>query len=193
MLKLPKKLPPLGETSFILANPEWMQLSIVIVFCLLAPLSGLIWVGANVLQGQAGSAHYAAAGIMALVLAAGLYPRNWQRWVVFAADPKGIYLASFDGSFHHVAWPNVGPSTIDLAGMSSNRQRTVILQLKVDDATWGALLGGRKRRVNAPADAQGFRPFGIGNAARREEDTQQQIEALRPSTAKVYNFSNKSM
>ena len=179
MLKLPKKLPPLSEPSFILANPEWMQLLVMIVFCLLAPLASLIWVGGAVLEGQAGSGHYAAAGVMALLLAAGLYPRNWQRWVIFAADPKGVYLASFDGRFHHVAWANVGASTIALAGVSSNRQRTVILRLKVDEETWAALLGGRKRRVNAPADAEGFRPFGIGNAARPVEETRAQIEALR--------------
>jgi len=180
MLKLPKTLPPLDTPNFILANPVWMQLGLMTAGCLIAPLAVLAWVGSEMLTGQAGPAHYASAGVAALVLAAGLYPRNWRRWVIFAADRKGVYLGTWKGVFHHVPWSNVGPARIDVAGISSNRQRTVILPLKVDDAVWAALLGGRKRRVNAPADAQGFRLFGIGNAAQSVDDNLRRIEALRP-------------
>jgi hypothetical protein len=181
MLKLPETLPRLDEPNFILANPVWMQLGIVGGVLLLAPLAGLIWVGSLHLAGQAASAHYAAAGVMALLLAGGVLPRNWRRWVVFAADSRGIFLPTYKGVFHHVPWRDVGPARIDIAGIGSNRQRTVILQLKVDDDTWAALLGGRRRRVNAPADRQGFRPFGIGNAAQNVEDSLRRIEALRRS------------
>ena len=179
MLKLPKKLPPLEEPHFVLAYPEWLQLSLVIVFLVALPFGTLLWVGALLLAGESGSAHHALAALMVLLLAGGLYPRNWRRWVSFAADRRGVYLASFGGDFHHVPWSGVGPSSIDIAGIGSNRQRTVILPLKVDETTWAALLGGRKRRVNAPPDARGFHPFGIGNAARDVEHTRRQIEALR--------------
>lgn len=183
MLKLPKKLPQLAEPSFILATPEWLQLSAVLLFLLVAPLLGLFWLLAAMLAGAAAAAHYAAAGILVLLLGGGLYPRNWRRWVAFAADRQGIYLPSFDGNFHHVPWRHVGASTVDVAGIGSNRQRTVILPLKVDDVTWSALLGGRKRRVNAPADAQGFRPFGIGRAGRDVDDTRRRIEQLRAASS----------
>lgn len=182
MLKLPETLPRLDEPNFILANPEWMQIGVVLSL-LLVPLAGLIWLGSEFLAGSAGSAHAAAAGVMALLLAAGVYPRNWRRWVIFAADRRGVYLATCKGVFHHVPWRDVGPARIDVAGIGSNRQRTVILLLKVDDDTWAALLGGRKRRVNAPPDARGFRPFGIGNAAQSVEDSLRQIEALRAGQA----------
>lgn len=179
MLKNPKNLPSLGEPNFVLANPVWMQLAVVLVFLLVLPLVALLWVGGLLLAGQAESAHFALAAVAALFLGCGLLPRNWRRWVVFAADRRGVYLATYQGAFHHVPWRNVGPASIDIAGIGSNRQRTVILRLKVDEDTWSALLGGRKRRVNAPADAAGFRPFGIGNAARNVEETLRQIEALR--------------
>lgn len=180
MLKLPKNLPPLEPPDFILASPEWQQLGLLSGF-LLAPLAVLSWVGGLMLEGAAASAHYAAAAVMLLVLAAGCHPRNWRRWVTFAADRRGIYLPSYRGVFHFVPWRDVGTSRIDIAGIGSNRQRTVILMLKVDDDTWAALLGGRKRRVNAPADEQGFRPFGIGNAGQDVNATQSRIEALRAS------------
>ena len=183
MMKLPKELPPLETPHFILANPEWLQWMVVLLLLLLAPLAVLIWVGTLVLAGQAESAHYAAAGIMTLVFAAGCHPRNWRRWVSFAADRRGIYLGTFSGPFVHVPWRDVGPSDIGIAGIGSNRQRTVILPLRADEAIWPAILGGRKRRVNAPADAQGFRPFGIGNAARNVDETQAQIEAIRRVSA----------
>lgn len=179
MLKLPATLPPLDEPNFVLANPEWLQLGIVVGGCVLAPLAGLGWVASLAWGGQAESAHYALAGVMALLLAAGLYPRNWRRWVIFAADPRGVYLGACDGAFHFLPWAAVGPSRIDVAGVGSNRQRTVILPLKADETTWAALLGGRKRRVNAPADGAGFRPFGIGNAGRDVGETQRRIEDLR--------------
>lgn len=182
MLKLPKNLPPLDAPNFVLANPEWMQLGVLVGFLLLAPFAVLVWVGGLILVGEAASAHYAAAALMLLVLAAGLYPPNWRRWVTFAADRRGIYLPSYRGAFHFVPWRDVGSSRIDIAGIGSNRQRTVILMLRVDEDTWTALLGGRKRRVNAPADELGFRPFGIGNAACDVSATQRSIESLRESS-----------
>ena len=178
MLKLPKTLPSLESPHFILATPEWLQLSVLFLMGS-SSLTALLWVGSLLLDGRAESAHYAVLAIMALVGVGALYPRNWRRWVNFAADRRGIYLSTFSGLFVHVPWPDVGPSTIGIAGIGSNRQRTVILPLRADDEVWTAILGGRKRRVNAQADADGFRPFGIGNATRRVEDTQQRIETIR--------------
>lgn len=180
MLKLPPNLPALEQPHFILATPLWQQLIVLLVFLLAVPLLALGWVVWLMSSGQAGSTHYAQAGVMVLLLAGGLHRRNWRRWVVFAADRHGVYLGSFRGPFHHVPWDRVGPSSIDIAGIGSNRQRTVILPLKVDETTWAALLGGRRRRVNAPADGAGFRPFGIGKAGQSVLETQRQIELLRP-------------
>ena len=179
LLKLPDQLPPLEEPHFILANPEWLQLGVVVLLLLFAPLASLIWVGALVLAGTAESVHYAVLAVMTLLLIAGFHPRNRRRWVSFAADPRGIWLGTYQGRFHHVPWSQVGPSSIGVAGIGSNRQHTVILPLKVDETIWAALLGGRKRRVNAPADEAGYRPFGIDNAARNVEETRRQIERIR--------------
>ena len=129
MLKLPKTLPSLESPHFILATPEWLQLSVLLLMGS-SSLTALLWVGSLMLDGRAESAHYAVLAIMALVGAGALYPRNWRRWVNFAADRRGIYLSTFSGLFVHVPWPDVGPSTIGIAGIGSNRQRTVILPLR---------------------------------------------------------------
>lgn len=179
MLKYPETLPSLEAPHFVLASPEWLQLIVVVGFLLTLPLLALVWVGSLVFTAQADSSHYALAGIACLVLMASFYPRNWRRWVVFAADRRGIYLSTFSGPFVHVDWTNVGPASIGVAGIGSNRQRTVILSLRVNEETWAALVGGRKRRVNAPADEDGFRPFGIGNAARNVDETLLRIMHLR--------------
>ena len=179
MLKLPKTLPPLGEPHFILANPVWRQIGVLVVFSLLLPLAGLMWIGALAIDSRAESGHWALAGIAVLALSASLLPRNWRRWVNFAADCSGIYIGDWRGQYHFVPWSNVGRAESGIAGVGSNRQNTVILWLKIDDDRWAELLGGRKRRVNAPADAQGFRPFGIGNASRSVEETLRRIESLR--------------
>lgn len=181
MLELPEQLPPLENPCFIHGNPRWLQLTVVIGACLLLPLVALAWVVLEAIVGRAAGGHWALAGIAALLLAGGFHPRNWRRWVSLAADRRGVFVGSWRGRFHFVPWSDVGPSTVGVAGIGSNRQRTVILMLRVDDETWADLLGGRKRRVNAPADAQGFRPFGIGNAARDVEATRRALEALRPA------------
>lgn len=180
MLKLPANLPPLEEPAFVLANPLWMQLAVVAGACLVVPLAVLAGLSVVLVEGRADGGHWALAGLMAILLGGGLFPRNWRRWVVFAADRRGVYIGTWRGQFHFVPWIDVGPSEIGLAGIGSNRQRTVILPLRLDDARWAELLGGRRRRVNAPADAAGFRPFGIGNAAQDVAATQRRIEALRP-------------
>lgn len=181
MLDLPEPLAQLKTPSFIHGNPVWLQMTVMVGGGLMLPLAGLSWIVVEAMAGRADGGHWALGGIAALLLGAGLYPRNWRRWVNLAADRDGVYIGTWAGRYHFVPWRDVGPSSIGVAGIGSNRQRTVILMLRVDDDTWGDLLGGRKRRVNAPADADGFRPFGIGNAARDVAATQQALEAMRRS------------
>jgi len=181
-MKLPRALPPLQSPSFVLATPPLLQYGVLLLGAL-APLVTLVWlVQVQLTTGLTGS-HYAAGAVMALVFAAAAYSRNWQAWVAFAADPRGVYLHTFRGGFVHVPWTDVGDSAIGTAGIGSNRQRTVILRLRVDETAWAHLVGGRLRRVGTATDAAGYRAFGIGNACRDVEETRRQIERLRPLAA----------
>lgn len=177
-MRLPRSLPPLAEPSFVLAHPSWLQHG-VLLLCAVLPLAGLVWlVHVHLTDGLTGS-HYAAGAIMALVFSAVFHPRNRAAWVTFAADPRGIYLGTLRAGFVHVPWCDVGNTSIGMAGIGSNRQRTVILQLRVDEAAWAHLVGGRRRRAYAQTDEAGYRIYGIGSAGRDVEATQRQIESVR--------------
>lgn len=179
---LPRTLPALQQPAFVLAPPAALQYGLLLLGTVL-PLGVLMWLVRVHLTGGLGDAHWAAGALMVLLLSLTLQPRYWPAWVVFAADAQGIYLSTFRAGFVHVPWRDVGVSAIGIAGIGSNRQRTVILQLRVDDAAWAQLVGGRLRRVGMATDAQGFRAFGIGSAWRDVEATRQQIERLRPAAA----------
>lgn len=181
-MKLPRSLPELKPPAYVLAPPSALQYGLLVLGTLL-PLGVLAWIAQVHFSDGLSSSHLAAAGLMALVLALTLRPRHWRAWVVFAADSRGVYLSTLRAGFVHVPWRDVGASAIGVAGIGSNRQRTVILQLRVDDAAWAQLVGGRLRRVGMATDAQGFRAFGIGNAWRDAEATRAQIERLRPTAA----------
>lgn len=181
-MKRPPALPDLQQPSFVLAPPAVLQYGVLLLGTLL-PLGVLVWLPQASLTGALTSSHLAAGAVMLLILAVTIQPRRWRPWVVFAADPRGVYLSTFRTGFVHVPWQDVGASVIGVAGIGSNRQRTVILQLRVDDAAWTKLVGGRLRRVGMASDAQGFRAFGIGSAWRDVEDTLRQIEALRPTAS----------
>lgn len=185
-MKLPPDLPPLRTPHFILRYPAVWQWAFLAVGILL-PLASFGWLlarglSAGFADGLAGE-HWAAAGVMLLLFALALLPRNRHVWVVFAADPAGIYLATLRDGWVHVPWADVGPSAIGVAGAGSNRARMVILRLRVDDAAWAALVGGRRRRADASTDEEGYRQFGIGSTGRDVEDTRRQIERLRPPPA----------
>lgn len=180
-MKLPRTLPDLQSPAFVLAPPAVLQYGLLLLGTAL-PLGVLAWLVQVHLTSGLSSSHLAAAALMAVVLALTLRPRHWRAWVVFAADSQGVYLSTFRAGFVHVPWRDVGESAIGVAGIGSNRQQTVILQLRVDDAAWAQLVGGRLRRVGMATDAQGFRAFGIGNAWRDVEATRARIEQLRPST-----------
>lgn len=177
-MKLPRTLPDLQPPAYVLAPPPVLQYGLLALGALL-PLGVLVWLAQVHVADGLSSSHLAAAALMALVLMFTLRPRHWQAWVMFAADANGVYLSTLRAGFVHVPWRDVGASAIGVAGIGSNRQRTVILQLRVDDAAWAQLVGGRLRRVGMATDAQGFRAFGIGNAWRDVEDTRRQIEHLR--------------
>lgn len=177
-MRLPEKLPPLGEPSFVLANPVALHVT-TLVAILAAALGGLAWSGFEIASGR-GDLWRGVVFILALAgLSVTLHPRNWRRWVVFAADPSGVYLARFSGDFVQVPWADVGPSEIGIAGRGSNRQRTVILPLRLDAETFERLLGKHQKRALRAEDAEGYVPYGIGNAMRNVEDTQRQIELIR--------------
>lgn len=177
-MKLPRSLPALTEPSFVLVRSQAVQVGFLL-FCTLLPVAVAAWlVHVQLTSGLSGS-HYALGGVMALLLSLVLVRRNREAWVVFAADPRGVYLATLRGGFVHVGWADVGEASIGIAGIGSNRQRTVILQLRVGDPAWGHLVGGRRRRAYAKADDAGFRVFGIGNAGRDVEDTLRQIARVR--------------
>lgn len=178
-MKLPRALPALRSPAFVLAPPTFLQYGLLWLATLL-PLGVLAWLVQVHVAGGLSSSHLAAGTLMAMVLSLTLQPRHWRAWVVFAADARGIYLSTFRAGFVHVPWRDVGEAEIGVAGVGSNRQRTVILKLRVDDAAWAQLVGGRLRRVGMASDAQGFRAFGIGTAWRDVEETRRQIERLRP-------------
>lgn len=179
-MKLPADLPPLHAPYFVLRYPAAWQWAFLAA-CVLVPLGTFAWLANIALADGLSGAHWAAAGVMLLVLALALLPRNRRAWAVFAADSAGVYLATLRDGWVHVPWADVGPSAIGVAGVGSNRAQMVILRLRVDDATWAALVGGRRRRADASTDADGFRQFGIGSAGRDVADTRQQIERLRPA------------
>lgn len=177
-MKLPESLPRLEEPSFVLADPVAVQLAALITLIALPPVVWL-WAFEAWRGGRAEFAHYALAALGAAMLAAGLWPRNWRRWVVFAADRRGVYLRRMAGDYVHVPWADVGPSEVGVAGRGSNRQRTVILSLRLDSEAFERLLGRRQKRASRSADAQGYLPYGIGGAWRAAERTQRRIEAVR--------------
>lgn len=177
-MKLPRALPALQPPAFVLAPPPFLQYGLLLLGTVL-PFGVLVWIVRVQLADALSSSHLAAAVLMVLVLALTLQPRHWRAWVVFAADSRGVYLSTFRAGFVHVPWRDVGESAIGVAGIGSNRQRTVILPLRVSDADWASLVGGRLRRVGMATDAQGFRAFGIGSAWRDVEATRREIESLR--------------
>ena len=181
-MRLPEKLPPLGEPSFVLANPVALQVA-TLASILAAALGGLAWSGFEIVSGR-GDLWRGAVFLLAMAgLSVTLHPRNWRRWVVFSADPSGVYLARFSGDFVHVPWADVGPSEIGIAGRGSNRQRTVILPLRLDTASFERLLGKHQKHAVRDGDDEGFVPYGIGSAMQNVEDTQRRIEAIRGAVA----------
>lgn len=180
-MKLPESLPRLEEPSFVLASPRLLQVAVLALLIAVPPLLWA-WTFDAWRAGRAGFGHYALAAVGGALLAAGLWRRNRRRWVVFAADRRGVYLRRMSGDYLHVPWADVGPSTIGIAGRGSNRQRTVILSLRLDAETCERLLGRQKRATRTP-DGQGFVPYGIGGALRGVEETRQRIEAVRRAAA----------
>lgn len=177
-MRLPDSLPPLAEPSFVLANPPVVQYA-VLALALLLPLAVWGWLFALREAWSLDAGRIALALAMAGLFAAGARPRHWRAWVIFAADRKGIYLGTRRHDFIHVPWRDVGASSIGVAGRGGNRQRTVILQIRVAPADWQRLLGGGQRRAWSTPDERGFLPFGIGSALRAPEATLAQIERVR--------------
>lgn len=183
-MRLPRTLPALEAPAFTLANPPAVQYAFL-GLALLAPVAAWVWVFGAWQGGRAEASHYAVALLMAGVFAAGAWPPNWRAWVVFAADRRGVYLANARRHYLFVPWADVGPSSIGVAGRGSNRQRTVILPLRLDADRLERLLGRHQRRATRVADAAGFVPYGIGNAMRDVAATQRRIEAVRAAAAAV--------
>lgn len=182
-MKLPESLPPLQEPSFVLANPVAVQVGVLLAL-LAGALAAIAWAVTVWVAGRADVWHGVVVVLAFACLSGVAYPRNWRRWVVFAADARGVYLGRFQGDFLHVPWGDVGPSEIGIAGRGSNRQRTVILQLRLDDAALEHLLGRYQMRASRIADREGFVPYGIGNAMQNAEATRARIEAIRPQPAR---------
>jgi hypothetical protein len=187
-MKLPKTLPPLEEPSFVLANPVAVQVGVLLAI-LAGAFAAIAWVGTVWLAGGAGVWHSVVVVISLAGLSAVAYPRNWHRWVIFAADARGVYLARFQGDYLHVPWGDVGPGEIGVAGRGSNRQRTVILPLRLDEAALEHLLGKHQKRATRIADPAGFVPYGIGNAMQDVDATLAQIEAVRQASRPIPNES----
>lgn len=179
-MQLPQSLPRLEEPAFTLANPPLVQYA-VLGLALVAPLAAWFWIFGEWQRGTADASHYAVGLLMAGVFAGGAWPENWRAWVVFAADRRGVYLGNIRRRYLFVPWGDVGPSSIGVAGRGSNRQRTVILPLRLSGAQFEALLGRYQPKAQRRADEHGFVPYGIGNALRDVEDTRNRIEAVRCS------------
>ena len=177
-MKLPEQLPPLDEPCFVLANPVVLQAGILLAI-LVAALAGAGWAFFEFIAGRGDLWRGAVILLSVAGLAAALYPRNWRRWVVFAADSRGVYLARFAGGYVHVSWADVGPTEIGVAGRGSNRQRTVILPLRLDAENFERLLGKYQKRAVRAVDDDGFVPYGIGSAMQNVDETQRRIEAIR--------------
>lgn len=177
-MKPPRTLPPLEEPSFRLANPAAVQYA-VLGIALLAPVAAWVWVFGEWQRGTADVWHGLVALIMAGMFAGAAWPENWRSWVVFAADPRGVYLANIRREYVFVPWADVGPISVGVAGRGSNRQRTVILMLRMDAPTFERLLGKYQKRAVRDGDADGFVPYGIGNAMRNVEETRHRIESIR--------------
>ena len=177
-MKLPEKLPALEAPVFILSNPVAVQVAVLFI-AILVPPAAWVWVFREIAVGRAEFVHYALALVTAAIFLAGLYPPNWRRWVTFAADRKGVYLGIMKGDYVHVPWAQVGPTEIGTAGRGSNRQRTVILLLRLPPEVLERLLGKYQRRATRIGDSDGFVPYGIGNALRNVEATQREIERIR--------------
>jgi hypothetical protein len=180
-MKLPNTLPSLEAPSFVLANPVAVQVGVLLAI-LAGALAAVAWAGSVWIGGLAGVWHAVVVLISLVALTGVAYPRNWRRWVVFAADARGVYLGRFQGDFLHVPWCDVGPAEIGIAGRGSNRQRTVILPLRLDDAALERLLGKHQKRATRIADDEGFVPYGIGNAMQNVDATLAQIEAVRQAS-----------
>lgn len=176
-MKLPETLPQLEEPSFLLADPVAVQVAALVLLIASPPLLWA-WAVDAWRAGRGEFGHLALAAIGVAMFAAGLWRRNWRRWVVFAADRRGVYLRRLAGDYVHVPWADVG-----IAGRGSNRQRTVILPLRLDPEAFERLLGRRQKRATRTADASGHVPYGVGNAWRDVEETRRRIEAVRRAAA----------
>ena len=181
-MKLPRNFPALEEPKFILANPVWLQISVLLLSATFS-LFGVYWAVHAYLSSTAHFYHYFAVVISIFGLSGAAYSRNWRRWVSFAADAHGVYFSNIHGDFTFIPWDDVGESSIGVVGGFENRHKTVILKIKVDKNTFEKILGGRVPNLLKSfvdnIDHDGYRSIGIGNVLGNVSNLQKDIELLR--------------
>ena len=188
-MKLPKNFPNLKDPKFILANPVWLQVGVlVLVFAII--ISGIIFAFRAIVANTAHFYHYIILTISVIGLLGVFYPRNWRRLVGFAADINGVYFCNIHGDYTFIPWKNVGESSIGIVGGFKNKQKTVILKIRVDNETWERVRGGKTPKLlqifdTSGVDGDGYRSVAIGNAARNVHNTQREIEQLRSKTREL--------
>lgn len=180
-MKLPRNFPDLEDPKFILANPVWLQVGVLVLIATFSTL-GVFWALRAYISNTVHYYHYCVAAISVIALSGVVYPRNWRRGVIFAADIHGVYFTNYRGNYTFIPWNDVGESRIGIAGRAQ-RQKTVILNIRVDNDTWEKMQDGKSTNLLKSSeeniDNDGYRSIGIGNACRNVGNTRKEIELLR--------------
>ncbi|WFP50820.1 hypothetical protein PL263_02055 [Methylomonas sp. EFPC3] len=106
-----------------------------------------------------------------------LSKKMWRRWVVFAADKKGVYIINNEMSgFIFILWDKVGESYV---GLSERNVKSVILKLRLDENDCAQVFGTYQTGKWMAPDAKGYFSISIGNCCRNVENSRIQIEQIR--------------
>ena len=177
-MKPPKSLPSLEEPCFILDNPASIQwLFRTVIVC--SPLVGLVWILGSYRSGNLEFYHLFI-GTILLVWLTALFNRNfWRRWVVFAADRKGVYIGNMRFIYTFIPWTDVGDSSIGYGRIGTSKIKCVLLELNISSNLWNIIQNTRFRD-----SVMGTKIYAISNSLRNVEKTRESIERIR-SIAKL--------
>lgn len=112
-----------------------------------------------------------------LFVSALVSPRFWQKWVVFAADRRGIYIGNIHFLFTFVPWGKVGKCWVDYGWSGSDRVKAVFLELKITNDEFSKLL--QRNHVFIARNSCGSSVLGLPNMSRNPEKNREQIENIR--------------
>ena len=109
--------------------------------------------------------------IIVLLAVPGLFSRRlWHRWVIFAADRKGIYVWNMQFQYTYVPWSEVGESSVGYGWTGTERAKGVMLALNVSDDLW--------KKID-PYSTMRNKVLAIPNVCRNVEKIRVQIEKIR--------------